>query len=159
MTLEQVIIEAQGRQPVIGRDNLEYLVAHLSPWAGSGDEPHWTQQFTGAVWRYVNGVRWLRMYGERHPCPIHCAADLDRARVSWRRCRPGWVYAIAFGDRVKVGLTRSPERRFAELRRLYGDGDILSLVEHECGERGEALEQVGRLQHWLGGEWYRREVA
>jgi hypothetical protein len=159
VTLEQVIGQAKGRAPVIGRENLEVLVAHLPPYGSVGDERHWTQQFTGAVWRYVAGVRWLRMAGLEHPCPVHCASELERPGVSRRRCKTGHVYVVRFGDRVKVGLTRDHGRRFAELQRTYGTYEVVKLVEHECGERGEALEQIARLEDWLGGEWYRAEAA
>ena len=70
----------------------------------------------------------------------------------------GVVYAICATDRVKVGWTQRPERRFREVvREAGGSGEVLWA---HLGTRRLEAELHALFAEWsLGGEWFRAEAG
>jgi T5orf172 domain len=67
--------------------------------------------------------------------------------------RPGFIYFLRSGDRIKIGFTKSPAQRFRKLQTgLARRPDLLVFI---AGSFADEHDMHLRLaEHWTEGEWF-----
>ncbi len=68
--------------------------------------------------------------------------------------RMGYVYAMTANGRIKIGWSRNPWARFAQIRNSSGDPDATAIGHWAGTERDEAALHSVVATHRAAGEWF-----
>ena len=70
------------------------------------------------------------------------------------RVDPGWVYMIEYAGRLKVGTTRSPEKRLKDARTWLPGLKVIGMKPFWSAKYLENRLHVGLSQFWVEQEWF-----
>ena len=76
------------------------------------------------------------------------------ANFGVRAGRPGWLYVLRAGTRLKIGTTTKFEDRIKAAKTWIPDIEIVGVKPFWHAKTAERTIHIALTDYWVGGEWF-----